>query len=227
MYKNTLLWMGLFLLFFPISLAAQTVSPSSDDFSDSPLAGEIKTTQDEITLLSDQKMDIDLEFRHQQRLYLEDLMRDKADRLRQAGDAKKADEMLKALDEFETSRHKEWDLDQELLEKQSHLRQLNWDRLTKRDQGLLDKFNEKGLSKRAKETEEAIKFFAQMKEYENQNLDLKKKLFKAREFYDYKTADDIRKQIKDLKDQVDDLTKKVRSSVNQIENSENINEENL
>ena len=241
MAKNPFGWIGLLTLLFPLPLLAQnspsiptpfptfvpTLNPATADLDNSPLAEEIKATQDEITQLNDQKADVSLEYRHQERLCMEDLLRERADRLRQAGDAKKADELLKTVGDFEVNREKEWDMDQVILEKQSHVRQLRWDRLTKADQNLAAKLTEKGLTKKANEMEEVLKFIAQMKDCEGQSLDLKKKLYKAREFYDYKTADDIRNQLKVLNDQISDLTKKMKSNVSQIENAQDLNEQNL
>lgn len=245
MNKNLFLWMSLVAFLLPLFLTAQTPTPiptpmapfitdlsptpnpTPGNLDNSPLTDEIKATQDEITQLNDKKADVGLEYRHQERLYVEDLLRDKADRLRKAGHKKKAAELLKAVDDFEVGRQQEWDLDQEILEKQSHLRQLGWDRLTKVDQHLADNFTEKGLVKKANEMEEVIKFIAQMKGVEDQTLDLKKKLYKAREFYDYKTADDIRAQLKVLQDQINDLTKKMKSNVSQIENNQELNEQKL
>ncbi len=249
MVKNSFLWIGLVILLFPLTLTAQTPTaiptsfptptapfitdlsptpnPTPGNLDNSPLTDEIKATQDEITQLNDKKADVGLEYRHQERLYLEDLLRDKADRLRRAGQRKKAAELLKAVDDFEAGRQQEWDLDQEILEKQSHLRQLDWDRLTKVDQHLADNFTEKGLTKKANEMEEVIKFIAQMKGIEDQTLDLKKKIYKAREFYGYKTADGIRAQLKVLEVQINDLAKKMKSNVSQIENNQELNEQKL
>ena len=200
--------------------------PDSDEES-SPLLDQMKTLQHEINQLTDQRLDTDLRYNHMMRATVENLLRAESERAKKEGDAKKADELLKEISDWETVRNSEWDQDLVLLEKRSQLRQLAFDSLMEYNRKLSDKFQAKGNQKKVDALKEGQKFINQMKDLEKQSLQLGKDLMQARENYDFKKSDEIRSKQQELKDQIDELQKKTKSKLRQLEENKDLEEQKL
>ena len=207
----------------PAEEPAQTVSNSAI----TALDNQIDDLNEEIVRLDDAKADTDLEFRHLQRVDLEELMSDKADAAEKAGDPKGAEAVRQKIKALDDARDSEWNQDQVLLEKRSQLEQLKWDRVLELNKQLTEKAKELGSEKRLKELEEGQNYVAQMKDLENQLLGLRKSLYQARWKYDYKTADEIRAQLKVLRAKSKETSKKVTEKLKEIERTQELEEQNL
>jgi hypothetical protein len=188
---------------------------------------EILDAQAEITDLTDKRSDTDLQLRHLERVYLEDLMRSQAKAAPRAAKARKAKEIQKQITEMEALRDSEWDQDAVILEKRSHLKQLQLDSGKEINEMLLEKARESGNSKRVEELENGKQALDQMKDMENQDLDLRKQLLQARRNYDFKAAADLRQKLKDLQTKYRDLLKQAADKLKQIQGTREPDELNL
>jgi hypothetical protein len=197
--------------------AAPTSIPTAAAENTSPFQDEIKAAQDEIVELGEQLEDSTQTYDALLRKHVEDLMRDEAEKAKRAGDTRKANEILKEIDEWEAARQSEWDQRVELLEKKSQVRQLQLDRLSLINQKFLEKYREQADQNKVLEYQEGQGFIDQMKDLENQDLELNKALLLALEKYDLKSADEIRKKQKALQETRNDLTKKANIKLKQIE----------
>lgn len=217
------------------SAKAQDVQPTPDDTiphstGDAALTvldGKIDQLNEEILRLSEVKSDASLEYNHMERTYLEDLLRDEADAAQKAGDAPKFAAILKEIKALDDQRDSEWAQDLVLLDKRSQLLQLKYDRLLEFYQKLEDKIKETGNEERLKAAQEAQDYVRQLKDVENQDLDLQKQLLLARQKYDYKTADDIRARMKDLRAKTKASRQKAADELKRIEGTREMDEQNL
>jgi hypothetical protein len=104
---------------------------------------------------------------------------------------------------------------------------LIYDRLIEYNRKLSEKLQAKGDQKRVEELKEGRDFINQMKDLENQSLQLGKELLESRGSYDFKTVDEIRKKQEALKEQSDELQKKTRTKMKQLEENQDLEEQNL
>jgi hypothetical protein len=197
--------------------AVPTSIPTAVAENTPPFQDEIKAAQDEIAELSDQLEDSTQTYNALLRKHVEDLMRNEAEKAKQAGDIQKANELLKEIDGWEAARQNDWNQRLALLEKKSKVRQLQLDRLSFINQKLFEKYQERADQNKILEYQEGQGFINQMKDLENQSLELSKALLLAREKYDFMSADEIRKKQKALQEIGNDLTKKANIKLKQIE----------
>ena len=181
------------------------------------LTEQIKSDEEDIRQLTDDRADTDLEFRHLQRDYVEDLMRAEAAAAKKAGNRKKAAKIMKEIKDWETLRAKEWDQDRELMDKRAHLRQLQRDQARLVNEKLQEKLKEGGYSQRLGGLVEGLQLLDQMQDLDQQQVALEKQLNSARENYDYKGANEIRAKLKDLRGQFEDLMKKAADKLRQFQ----------
>lgn len=210
----------------PMGSAATSIPTAAAD-NNPHFLDEIKAAQDEIAELSDQLEDSTQTYNALLRKHVEDLMRDEAEKAKQAGDIQKTNELLKEIGDWEALRQSDWDRRLALLEKKSKVRQLQLDRLALINQKLFEKYQERADQNKILEYQEGQGFINQMKDLENQNLELSKILLLAREKYDFKSADEIRKKQKALQEIRNDLTKKANIKLKQIEEKQPVEELSL
>jgi hypothetical protein len=181
------------------------------------LTEQVKDAQAEIKQLTDDKADTDLEFRRLQRVYIEELMRDRAAAAKKARNLKKSAEILKEIDDWDALRLKEWDQDRDLLDKKARLRQLQREQARFVDEKLEERLKENGMTRGLSGVEEGKQMLTEIEDLDNQQVALEKQLFTLRENYDYKGANEIRTKLKDIQVKFGEVMKKATDRIKQIQ----------
>ena len=157
---------------------------------------------------------------------LGDVTRELAKMAQRSGDQRQARELLKEISTLEHPSKSESDQDLVLLEKKSHLKQLNMDRILAYNRILADKFLEAGNSQRVQEINDGIEFLNQMKILMDQKLELDKELLRSQVACEFKTAVEIRQKQEDLRKQIEELDKQTKARLQILEDEGHPNPQN-
>jgi hypothetical protein len=203
-----------------------TATPTAVVMENAPTLDDLKAAQKEIGDLGVKRDETSIQYGVTLLKQLGDVTRELAKIAQRSGDQRQARELLKDISALEAVQKSELDQDLVLLEKKSHLKQLNMDRVLAYNRILADKFLEAGNSQRVQEINDGIEFLNQMKILMDQKLELDKELLRSQVACEFKTAVEIRQKQEDLRKQIEELDKQTRARLQILEDEGHSTPEN-